>query len=122
MKKTLIILFLIFLISCQSIKVFEVHQRFYPKSMKSESITDIYSQLNIFDTDSVPLKEWNSLQLYNNKGYIIEKMLRNVVDKKTEYAFFYKTFTEKDTVFYEVNVRCTSKDKKIIDKFLKKCP
>ena len=116
MKKLVAFLVLLtFLVSCTVIHTYEIYQKSYSIKQKTVSEKDVYSKLRTYDSDSIPLSSWLTLQANNDNGYLLQKTLTKKRTADTELRFVYSTFVNvnPDTVFYTLQIYCRTKNKNL---------
>ena len=110
--KKLIFIFLLFLISvssCAQVVVKNVYQKTYKSAQVELAQKDVYNQLHTYKVDSIPLEKWLTNQMISDTTIIIQKMIRQDVDKKTNYQFIFTEYKYPKSSLYQVVVRETKK-------------
>ena len=121
MKKFLLLICIIFLLSllssCVITRSFNLYQKQYSKEFVA--IEDVYKRIHSYGLDSIPLEKWITLNAPNYNGYIIQKTARYPQNEKTNFRFVYSTIANSDSTFYLLKIICDTKDRKVQKKYIK---
>ena len=110
--KKIIIIFLFFLLSvssCSQVVVKNVYQKTYKSHQIELAQKDVYTQLHNYKVDSVNLEKWLTNQMISDTTVIIQKIIRQDIDKKTNYQFIFTEYKYPKSSFYQFVVRETKK-------------
>ena len=83
-------IFLLITVSCNKYVSQNIYERTY--SIEEAAITDIYSQLYTYGLDSIPLNDWITNIMFADTMKIEQKMIRKIIDNKTNYTFIYTKY------------------------------
>lgn len=112
MKKIILILilFFIFIISCNKYIISNTYEKSY-RDVEIELIyKDVYDQLNKHNLDSIPLEEWITNRMISDTILIEQKIIRKIVDTKTNYTFILSKFIYPSTSYYKFVIRYQGKE------------
>ena len=109
--KKFILIFLVFLLSCNVYVVKNIYQKTYPISDSTVFVQDIYTQCKKYNADSIPLNQWLDNKFLSGDSVIIEqKMLRKIIDDKTSYTFICTKYSL-GIPYYQFTIRYKGKSK-----------
>jgi hypothetical protein len=91
----------------QPMRTISVYDRQY--FTPGEAVKDIYAQIASFGLDSIPLKDWITLEANTPDTYVLQRTVRCAADAKTGYRFIYTIF---DSNRYVFKILCDTKEKK----------
>ena len=112
MKKLIFILiFCLSTIACAQIIVKNVFQKTYIAAQYNIAHQDVYKQLKIYGADSIPLNKWLTNQMISDTTVIIQRIIREDVDKKTNYQFIFTEYKSLKDSSFQFVVRYTGKNK-----------
>ena len=98
----------LFFASCATpLRTMSVYDNQY--NTPGEAVTDIYAHLYSYGLDSIPLKDWISMEASTPDTYVLQRTVRCAADKKTGYRFIYTIF---DSNRYVFKILCDTKEKK----------
>jgi len=107
MKKFIIILVLLLFTSCNE---YITRNLYYQRYIDvNEAITDVYSQLNYYNVDSISLDQWISNQMITDTISIEQKIIRKVVNEKSMYTFVFSSYFYPSYFYYNFLIRYTGR-------------
>jgi hypothetical protein len=110
-KVLILTLFLFTLTSCNKYITTTLYDVNY--SSEELAISDIYKQLYTYEMDSIPLDQWmsNYMHMGGDTLTIYQRMLRKVVNEKTNYSFVYTEYLWPSGTKYSFVIRYRGKKK-----------
>ena len=105
MKKLILLLVLFLLVSCNKYVTKNIYEGRY--ATEEIAISDVYTQLDAYELDSIPLDEWITNQLYADTTVILQRTVRKIVDEKTNYTFTLTYFQYPSDSYYQFVIRYT---------------
>ena len=111
MKKIILILALLLLTSCNKYIVQNIYEKSYVT--EEQATIDIYNQLLLYSIspDSVPLNTWIENTIKNDTIFVEQKMIRKVVNEKSNYVFRLSKYTYPSGINYDFLIRFSGKEK-----------
>ena len=110
MKKLIFILLVLSIVSCSQIIVKNVYQKTYPSTQIENAYLDLYSQLDKYGVDSIPLENWITNKMVSDTTIIIQKMIKQNVDNKTSYQFIFSSYKYPKSGTYQITIRYSGKN------------
>lgn len=109
-----LILFL-FIASCNKYITKNIYEKTYLEIEVTIAYADIYSHLEKYGVDSIPLDNWMTNNLYDDTVMINQKMIRKIIDEKTNYQFIFSRYIYPSDIYYQFLIRYSG-DKKNLQK------
>lgn len=110
MKKLLLILSLVFLLSsCNKYIVTNVYEQKYTD--KELAVSDVYTQLEYYDVDSIPLENWMYNKMLYDTIVIEQSSMRKAINEKSTYTFIFSTYTYPSLFYHSFLIRFSGKEK-----------
>jgi len=114
MKKLFIyfIISLFLLTSCSKFIVENVYQATY--TQEDVAMVDVYTHLYYYDMDSVYMSLWITNNIYADTTKIMQRSIRKVINKKSEYQFTFSRYIYPSDLFYTFLIRFIGREKDMI--------
>jgi hypothetical protein len=113
MKKFLVFLLLLSLMSCTAYKVVTVYEMEYESLLYSEMLADVYNHLHLFKADSIPIDQWLTFQEYTKKGHKIERVYRKRINDDTQVLFSIDSYVD-NSIRHVFSIKIRSRDRRFV--------
>jgi len=108
-KLILILIFCLSTTSCTQIITKNVFEKIYSSTQVDVAYKDVYKQLSVYGADSIPLEKWLTNQMISDTTIILQRIVREDIDKKTNYQFVFTEYKYPKSTSYQFVVRYTGK-------------
>jgi hypothetical protein len=106
MKKLILILLLSLLsVSCNKYIVTNLYERTYTETELSVAHSDVYGHLYEYNVDNILLENWMVNELSNDTIQITQRVIRKVVNEKSNYQFIFSEYVYPSRTYYQFVIR-----------------
>jgi len=105
MKKIILIILFLSLISCNKYIVQNIYEKTYNNA--DVAIVDVYTNLHYYNVDSISLDDWITNDMSTDTISITQKTILKPISKNSVYSFVFSKYVYPSSLYYHFLIRFT---------------